>query len=163
MFSRTSSSAVFCIIIAILCQTRNARALIFSSPEPQTDPLAEPTLSVVRLNRYGQPVHSRELGPKARVCPRYYRKGLSIRCDSVRPVRNAKFFVNGEHVRTEYFEEYYIAGDRKTFVGGPGTGYPRVSTTVVGRWTEYPRLAKVVCKLSDGSAVSALILFRCKL
>eukprot|EP00177_Eucheuma_denticulatum_P003837 GFKZ01006932.1.p1 GENE.GFKZ01006932.1~~GFKZ01006932.1.p1 ORF type:complete len:138 (-),score=4.73 GFKZ01006932.1:269-682(-) len=115
---------------------------ILSSPEPQVDPLVGPTLYVVYA-RTG--IRAMELSDGSTVCPKNFPAGFTIMC--VAPsASSASFFVDGIFVRTEYKIPYFIAGDYKGRINP---------------WVDYPDTGTIMCRLRDGSSVSATVSFTC--
>lgn len=80
------------------------------------------------------------------ICPGDYPTGFSILCDAPSSAESARFFVDGDFIKSEYRMPFYIAGDYKMRIPP---------------WTSYPDTGLLKCKLRDGATVSAQVSFNC--
>lgn len=122
-----------------------AQGVVLSSPEPEMDPMVPlPALYVVSAG--ADSMRGPMLTDGSKICPDDYPHGFSIQCDAPDSAEAAKFFVNGEFIKSEYHLPFYIAGDYKMRVK---------------EWTHYPNQGMLKCKLRDGSSASAMVSFSC--
>lgn len=131
--------------LAVLALFSFARGVVLSSPEPEMDPMVPlPALYVVSAG------HDSMRGPLltdgSKICPGDYPIGFSILCDAPSTAESARFFVDGEFIKSEYHMPFHMAGDYKMRVNP---------------WTSYPEKGILTCKLADGETVSAMVSFTC--
>lgn len=136
----------FSLLCALTSTPTNAA--LMATPEPAMDPLATSQLVVTSAGRerFRSRIPEKVLIDGSRICPKDYRRGFTIRCDSAEEVRRAKFYVNGIFLRSESHEPYYIAGNFKVFVKP---------------WKRSSDTFKVVCRLGRRKEVSARITIGC--